>query len=124
MKKKELNSEPEFFYTFYENVSQSESLKTLLCWKLTMLLCSKTKKHTGIVKYDRVLKDNICIELGIRNQYLANELTKLKKDFVISIDNNECMVNPIFFWYGDLNKRKRLIMRKDIQDKFNFFIED
>lgn len=118
------NKEPEFFYTFYDNVSQSEALKTLLGYKVTILLCSKTKKNTGIVRFDRALKLDICSQLGIGMQYLANELTRLKKGFIISVENKGCMVNPIFFWYGSLSSRERLIKRKDIQDKFNFFIED
>lgn len=121
MKKKELNSnEPEFFYTFYENISQCKALGTLLGFKLTILLCSKTKKNTGIVMYNRALKFDICNELGIGMQYLSNELTRLKKAHIISIENKECMVSPIFYWYGDLKHRTRLLRRKDIQDKFSF----
>jgi hypothetical protein len=123
-KKKESNlKEPEFFYTFYDNVSQSETLKTLLGYKVTILLCSKTKKNTGIVRFDRALKQDICSQLGVGMQYLANELTRLKKGFIISVENKECMVNPIFFWYGSLKSRERLIKIKDIQDKFSFEIE-
>lgn len=124
MKKEELNSnEPEFFYTFYDNVSQSETLKTLLGYKLTILLCSKTKKNTGIVRFDRALKLDICDQLGVGMQYLSNELTRLKKGFIISVEKKECMVNPIFFWYGSLSSRGKLIKRKDIQDRFSFSIE-
>lgn len=124
-KNEELNSkEPEFFYTFYDNVSQSEALKTLLGYKVTILLCSKTVKHTGIVMYDKSLKLDICQQLGISMQYLANELTRLRKDYIISVEGKRLMVNPIFFWYGHLRYRKELILTPSIQNRFNFKIED
>lgn len=117
-----MNKEPEFFYTFYENVSESKILPRLLGYKIAVYMCCNMGKNTNSFPFNKKLKMDMCETIGAKMQSLLNELTNMKKEYVISVKDGYCMVNPAYFWYGDLPKRKKALMNKEIQDRFNFKI--
>lgn len=117
-----LGREESFFYTFYTNISDAKVMQTLLGYKISLVLCSKTKYNTNVVRFDKELKEELCELFGVKMQTLSNELTNLRKTFVISVDGKECMINPNYLWYGSLTKRKQVIKQKEVQMKFNFIL--
>lgn len=79
---------------------------------------------TAMIHLTHSRRLELCNKIDTSNQSISNALYELKKLCIISGNNGDFMLNPAIFWYGKKETRISMLLSKEIQDKFNFFIED
>lgn len=110
----------EFYITFINALSRIVGLTRMLDVKVLALLCSKAEFNTGTVQLTPFVREALCEELLISYNSLANSLSSLKKKDFIKLSKGNCVINPLFFWKGDLKVREELLRNSELSFTINF----
>lgn len=110
----------EFYITFINALSRIVGLTRMLDVRVLAILCSKAEFNTGTVQLTPFIREGVCNELNISYNSLANSLSSLKKKDFIQIYKGNCVINPLFFWKGDLKTRDELLRNSGVSFTINF----
>jgi len=110
----------EFYITFINALSKIVGLTRMLDVKVLAVLCTRAEFNTGTVQLTPFIRESVCTELDISYNSLANALTSLKKKNFIQIYKGNCIINPLFFWKGDLKTRDELLRNSELSFTINF----
>ena len=115
-------SQDTFYITF---IRLSASELTSMEIRVLSWLCENAEYNTGICDFSKNKRAKMMAELVIEtSSYISNILKKLSDGGYIKKDGSEFMINPAYFWKGQLKERNQAIKSDKFKMVFNVKIEE
>lgn len=109
-----------FFMTFLENLSGLFQIKNATDFKVITKLNTLAEFNTGRVILTKEMRIDMLEELKLDNQVLSNSIKRLKSAELLAGDRGVYEINPLVFWKGTTEDRKKLLREKGIEIKIKF----
>lgn len=114
------NSE-EFFMAFVKAMAPLVQFKSSGTDILVLVaLCCAMSFEKNVVYLTKKTRNEICEQSGISASNLSRSLRRLEEAGLISGDDGNYIVNPLFFWKGTTDARNQVLREKGLEFKIRF----
>lgn len=116
-------NEDVFYHVFINFIKRLHEFNSVVDIKVLNYLCSIAEFNTGTVYLTTERKKYICKEINLKYQSVANSLTALKKKGFINGGGGTYIINPAYFWKGDLKTRETLLKENRLSVNIDFDLQ-
>ena len=102
-----------FFYTFICESAPLKRIKSAVVRDVLLWLCEYMEVNTNKIYLTTQLRKNMSGDLGKSNNQITNALSELEKQDALKRFNKEIMINPYYYWKGNLNYRTKAIIKHE-----------
>jgi hypothetical protein len=109
-----------FFMTFMENLAGLLKIKNATDFRVLSVLNTMAEFNTGRVVINSSDRKIITESLNLDTQVLSNSLARLKEAGLIVGQRGIYEINPLIFWRGTTDERKKVLREKGFEVKIKF----
>jgi hypothetical protein len=109
-----------FFQIFLESMAGLLQIKNATDHRVMYVLNSMAEFNTGRVILSSVERKTIIESLDVDDQTFSNSLRRLKAAGLLDGDRGIYTINPLVFWKGTTDERKKLLRQKGFELKVIF----
>lgn len=100
------------------------SLKTTAAINLLYRMFNYLEYNTGMVYLTNARTNELLSNMRMSKNTLNKSIENLKSSYLIFGNDGDYMINPVAYWYGTSAPRLVLLFNREIQNKFNFTIDN
>lgn len=109
-----------FFMTFIDSLSGLLNIRNATDIRVITMMNTMAKFNTGQVLITQEDRKKMLDTLQMDNQVLSNSLKRLKEAGIISGERGIYEINPLVFWKGTTNERKKILAERGFEVKLKF----
>lgn len=109
-----------FFMTFLENMSGLLQIKNATDHRVMIVMNGMAEFNTGRVLLTPSVRLKTIEKLDLDSQTFSNSLGRLKKAGLLEGDRGIYTINPLVFWRGTTDDRKKLLREKGMEIRIIF----
>lgn len=109
-----------FFMVFLDNMSGLLKIKNATDHRVILVLNSLAEFNTGRVLLTPEIRKKVVGELILDDQTFSNSLKRLKEAGLLDGGRGIYTINPLVFWRGTSDDRKKLLREKGMEIRLIF----